>query len=246
MNFRNGAFEADRDPSLKSEQFSANMKRKMFLGKSRSPTTLKDYFVKSKDIQIADIYFSFKNREVLRLLSERGKAILDGDHGMKTMIEEEMYDIIRKDYKIFTTPVCAFITFANEESYLKATDLNKVRVGRKVYYKKYWQGHPLFFKPALEPSSIQWENQYVPQSEKVWKLFVSLLIVFMILFASFVFLFYSQKEIYDYMNIYPYIDCDSILKTYGGSLEHYAVLEWSYLKETLHSKDLTSSTGTLS
>jgi hypothetical protein len=246
MKQRKSNFELNKFPSIQTDKTGINSKRTMFLNKSRSPSTLKDYFVKTKDIQIADIYFSFKNREILHLLAERGIAILDGQHEMKVMLEEDIYSIIKKDHKILTTPVSAFITFVNEESYLRATELNEVRVGSKVYYKKYWQGHPLFFKPALEPSSILWENQYVPQSEKVWKLFVSLLIVFLILFASFVFLFYAQKEIYDYMNIYPYIDCESILKTYGDSLEHYAVLEWTYLKETLHSKDLTSSTGTLS
>lgn len=238
--------ELQRFPSNKSVIISSTLSKQMFAEKGRTKSTLNEYFIKTTDFQIADIYFSFKNREILHLLSERGKAILDNDHEVKVAIEGEIKDIIRHKHEELTTPVSAFITFANEESYLKATELNQVRVGSKKYYKKYWQGHPLFFKPALEPSSILWENQYVPESEKFWKLIVSFIIVFLILFASFVLLFYAQKEIYDYMNIYPYIDCDSIIKTYEGSLEHYAVLEWTYLKNTLHSDDLTSSTGTLS
>ena len=243
---RSKKIEIERKSSVQSEKYGVNKKRIAFLNKWKSPSTLDDYFNKTSHIEIADIKFSFKNRVIHKLLLERGKAILDNDHNMKIMIEDEIHATIKRDHDILTTPVNAFITFANEESYLRATELNKIRVGSKTYYKKYWQGHPLYFKPALEPSSIMWENQYVPQNEKVWKLIVSLLIVFLILFTSFWFLFYSQKEIYDYMNIYPYIDCDSIIKTYGDSLEHYGILEWSYLKETLHSKDLTSSTGTLS
>ncbi|CAI2372771.1 unnamed protein product [Moneuplotes crassus] len=235
-----------RSTSTRSEKLKLNKKRTEFISRKGSKGNLEDYFSKTKDIEIADIHFSFKNREVLHLLGERGKAILDNNHEMKVLIQNEILTLIKKDYEIYTTPVCAFITFANEESYLRATELNKVRIGNKSYYKKHWQGHPLYFKPALEPSSILWENQYVPQSEKAWKIIISLMVVFLILFASFVFLFYAQKEIYDYMNVYPYIDCDSIVKTYGDSLEHYGVLEWVYLKETLHSKDLTSSTGTLS
>ena len=32
---------------------------------------------------------------------------------------------------------------------------------------------------------------------------------------------------------------------YGNSLEHYAVLEWHYIKQFFNKKDLTSSTGAL-
>lgn len=198
--------DLQRFPSNRSEKLKLSKKRTEFLKNMRTPSTLDDYFNKSKDIEIADIQFSFRNREILRLLGERGKAILEQNHEMKSMIENEITSLVKKDHETFTTPVCAFITFANEESYLRATELNKVRIGNKEYYKKYWEGHPLFFKPALEPSSILWENQYVPQSEKAWKLIVSLFVVGVILFASFIFLFYAQKEIYDYMNIYPYID----------------------------------------
>lgn len=238
--------ELKRLDSTKSVPVGMNAKRAAFLEKGKSPSTLSEYINRSRDFEIAEINFSFKNREILNLLAERGKAILDNDHEMKILIEQEINAIIKIEHERLTTPVAAFITFANEESYLKATDLNKVRVGSKVYYKKYWQGHPLFFKPALEPSAVLWENQYVPQSEKVWKLIVSLIVIFLVLFASFVFFFYAQKEIYDYMNTYPYIDCTSVLQTYHESLEHYAILEWTYLKNTLHSNDLTSSTGTLS
>lgn len=129
--------------------------------------------------------FLSNNREVLHLLEERGQAILHNDKTQKETIEEEIKDTITKKHELLTTPVAAFITFANEESYLKATDLNKVRVGGKTFYKKHWQGHPLYFKPALEPSSILWENQYVPQFEIIWKLTVSILILFLILMVSF-------------------------------------------------------------
>lgn len=238
--------ELQRTDSTRSVPLELNPKRTAFLNKGKTFSNLSEYQNRSKEFEIADIHFSFKNREILNLLHERGKAILDNDHDMKRYIEHEINSVIKQNHETLTTPVAAFITFANEESYLSATELNKVRVGAKTYYKKYWQGHPLFFKPALEPSSILWENQYVPESEKIWKLIVSFVIIFLILFASFVFFFYAQKEIYDYMNTYPYIDCDSVVKTYQESLEHYAVLEWTFLKDTLHIKDLTSSTGTLS
>jgi hypothetical protein len=232
--------------SNKTVQEGLNSKRMNFIKKEGSPSSLSEYANRSKDFQIADINFSFKNREVLYLLAERGHAIWSNSQESKVLIEKEINELIRRNHDTFTTPVSAFITFSNEESYLLATEFNKVRIGTKEVYKKYWQGHPLYFKPALEPSSILWENQYVPESEKFWKLIVSLIIVSLILFTSFCLLFYAQKEIYDYMNIYPYIEWDSVVKTYGDSLEHFAVLEWTYLKNTLQTNDLTSSTGTLS
>lgn len=192
--------------SNKTVQDALNSKRMDFINKGQSPSSLTEYINRSKDFQIADINFSFKNREVLYLLAERGQAILNNSPESKVLIEKEINELIRRNHETFITPVSAFITFANEESYLLATEFNKVRIGTKEVYKKYWQGHPLYFKPALEPSSILWENQYVPESEKIWKLIVSLIVVSLILFTSFCLLFYAQKEIYDYMNIYPYIE----------------------------------------
>ena len=81
---------------------------------------------------------------------------------------------------------------------------------------------------------------------KIWKLWVVFLIIILVLFTSFWLLFYAQKEIYDYMDIYPYIDCDSVTKIYDSSLQHYGVLEWVYLTNTLKSDDLRTSTGILS
>ena len=197
---------------------------------SHCPSTLNEFFWnRSKEFKIAEIHFSFKNREILHLLEKRGDAILEGDHNLKLSIQNQIDNLIKDKHEIFTTPVVAFITFENEESYLKATEINKVTIWFNEHYKKYWQGHPLYFKPALEPSSILWENQYVPKSEKLWKLLVVFLVITLILFTSFWLLFKAQKEIYDYMNIYPYIDCDSVTKIYGDSLQHYGVLEWVYI-----------------
>ena len=82
-----------------------NKKRTQFLNKARSPSTLEDYFDKSKDIEVADVQFSFKNRQLHHLLSERGKAILENNHDMKNLIEEEIHGTIKRDHETLTTPV---------------------------------------------------------------------------------------------------------------------------------------------
>lgn len=66
-----------------------------------------------------------------------------------------------------------------------------------------------------------------------------------IVLAAFVFFFYSQKIIYDYMNVYPYIDCESVETTYDNNLMHYGVLEYHYLTSYYKTTNLTSSVGIL-
>lgn len=54
-------------------------------------------------------------------------------------------------------PVKAFITFTNEEGYLRAMNLTKrvewcvTKADLNIY------GCPIYFKPAPEPSNIIWE-----------------------------------------------------------------------------------------
>lgn len=107
------------------------MKNERTFWNKSAPSSLGDYFKKSKNIEIADIHFSFKNRKILNLLKERGKAILENNNDMKKKIENEINETKRKDHETITTPVWAYVAFANEKSYLRATEYNRVRIGNK-------------------------------------------------------------------------------------------------------------------
>lgn len=60
---------------------------------------------------------------------------------------------------------------------------------------------------------------------------ISFIIIGLTLMISFGFLFYAQKQIYDYMDVYPVVNCKEIREVYGTSLNHYAILEWHFLRE---------------
>jgi len=84
---------------------SGAKKRQGFINRGQSPSTLSEYINRSKDFQIADVNFSFKNREILHLLTERGKAVLDNDHDSKRLIEAEIKAVIEEDHEQLSTPV---------------------------------------------------------------------------------------------------------------------------------------------
>lgn len=165
-----------------------------------------DFGVKTGSLKVADINFSFRNRHVLDLLKQRGEAILDNDEDLQRKLEKYIQKLIRNNHEKLNNPVTAFITFETEEGYLKATSLNKKRIGFTDIYKAYWQGYPMFFKHAREPDVIQWENYYVPKREKCLKLSLILSVLMLILVSAFMFFFYCQQVIYIYMNVYPHVD----------------------------------------
>jgi hypothetical protein len=95
---------------------------------------------------------------------------------------EEAADRMLKNYsENMFEPVKAFITFANEEGYLRAMNVAKrvewciSRTDVTLY------GHPIYFKPAPEPSNIIWEDQYTPPFTLYFKSLITGLIIFSIL-----------------------------------------------------------------
>jgi hypothetical protein len=156
--------------------------------------------------KIADINFTFDNREMLNLLIKRGSALENKEKSKVILIEKEIDDLVEQNHKRLTTPLSAFITFETEKGYLIACKMNMKQIFTAQRYKQYWGDYPLYFKPAKEPDTILWENYGISQKEKYCKSIVVLLAVLLIIGSAFAFFFYSQKYIYDYMNVYPNVD----------------------------------------
>lgn len=90
---------------------------------------------------------------------------------------------------------------------------------------------PLFFEAAQEPCAINWENQYVKKHRKTYKSLISTICLIASLICSFALVYYSQKEVNSYLDVYPNINCNEIKMLYKDTLKHYAILEWHYIRE---------------
>lgn len=71
-------------------------------------------------IEIADIVFAFNNSKLIHLLRQRGRCIINQEFEQQKIVEEQIMELKKTDYDSLTRPVCAFITFAEEEGYQTA------------------------------------------------------------------------------------------------------------------------------
>jgi len=115
-----------------------------------------------KTIKIVDAVFAFKNSELTRMLAARGKHIISAESEKQIKLDLEIKKYIERNKESLSTPVKAFVTFQNEEGYLRAVHLTKIKRFSTTTAEKYWFGSPLYFKAAPEPSNILWENIYFP------------------------------------------------------------------------------------
>ena len=122
-----------------------------------------------QNVKIVDAVFAFKNVPLIKKLMSRGSAIVKGDDELKQKIEKEVDELIEKNQDEFCEPVAAYMTFTNEEGYLRAVNMTKTMEYGITKADYYWLGKPLYFKPAPEPSNICWENQFIYKKEKLIK-----------------------------------------------------------------------------
>jgi hypothetical protein len=118
------------------------------------------------EYNIADVNYTFDNRELLRLLKHRGEAVENKDINNINNYEKDINNIISEKHTKLTKPLSAFITFETEKGYLKACKMNLKKILTNKVSKLYWGEYPLYFKPAKEPDTIVWENYGVSQKEK--------------------------------------------------------------------------------
>jgi len=62
-------------------------------------------------LEIATIFFGYKNGELIRTLKERGQIIFDEKVNKIEKIEFKINKLIEKKHDEFITPVSAFVTF---------------------------------------------------------------------------------------------------------------------------------------
>ena len=77
-------------------------------------------------------------------------------------VEKEITELKNRDYENLTRPVCAFITFEDEDSFIIAQDFEQEFnwLGKPLPAEKKLMEADLFFKEATEPMNIIWENKF--------------------------------------------------------------------------------------
>jgi hypothetical protein len=182
------------------------------------------------DIKIADIAFAYDNAELIKLLRTRGQHIVNQRFDKQKEVEQEISDLKNQSWETFTKPVCAFITFEEEDGYNRALDYEPFRgwSGKLQYQDQDFLGgqQKLVMIPATEPTNIIWENREIEGAEKIKRLVISVLIIVALISASFTVILLCKQYSIKVSSKYPTVDCGPLKDSYGDNYEYWAKEEW--------------------
>ena len=125
---------------------------------------LKDETVNT-DTRIACIFFAYANGEVIEVLKQRGKALINGNLNSMYKSEEKLNKYIHRNEEALKRPVKAFLTFQSQEGYERCMEhvttkrnfLGQIEYNDSLYALTFLD-EKLEVKAATEPSDIIWEN----------------------------------------------------------------------------------------
>jgi hypothetical protein len=104
-------------------------------------------------------------------------------------VEKKITEVKAASYDKLTRPVCAFITFEEEDAYILAQDFEPV-VGKKSDVT--FLGEDLYFIEATEPTNIIWENRHFTSKDRFTRGIHAVLLISLLVLISFV-LIYTVK-----------------------------------------------------
>lgn len=127
--------------------------------------------------EIADIVFSFNNREIISLLKKRYKYLCKAQFDKAEEIENKMTKIKDEKFDELVTPNNFWCTFKEGEGQQGALKLQKIDC----------DGHTIKIQAAQNPSNLMWSNHGVPKKEQYLRgslvVFVILVIFCLVLFV---------------------------------------------------------------
>ena len=181
--------------------------------------------------RIADIVFSFNNRELILALRARGQCIaannFDGMREADKKVQEKILD-----FESLTIPTSAFITFETDDSKEIALDNES---------KDELLGVEFRFKDASEPTDIIWENRIFTARDYLWRQLKAFVIIAILLAGSFGIIFAISNYSARMAAVFPPQDCEGVKNAYGSTLEKYASEDYDYIT----SHEGAQSSGTL-
>jgi hypothetical protein len=129
-----------------------------------------------------------------------------------------------KDLQSLTKPVSAFITFETQDGFERACEFKgSFKCNGEIIADHEFDGAPLYFEDAPEPTNIIWEhreNSYSTQTRRT--IIVTCVIMLLLLGAFFAFFYLKQVTVENYRKYPPTTNCDDIYKIFKIKVEETA------------------------
>jgi hypothetical protein len=102
-------------------------------------------------------------------------------------VEKKISALKAENYDSLTRPVCAFITFEEEDSYILAQNFEKGGISKGTFLSE-----DLYFTEATEPTNIIWENRHFTERERWIRASHAVLIIFVLVTISFSIIYFCK------------------------------------------------------
>lgn len=184
---------------------------------SQVPSVLYADQVQAPPVRISNITFAFNNAKLLGLLRERGTVVASGNFAKLPDVDKKINELKTHDLQSITKPVAAFITFETQDGYERACELKgKPKCNGEIEAEREFDGAPLFFEDAPEPTNIIWEHREVTYKKQLIRTsIVSVVIMFCLFLAFMAFYSLKQQTIANYKKYPPTTDCDGVYLDYN-------------------------------
>jgi hypothetical protein len=205
------------------------------------------------EIKIANITFAFKNAKLIKLLRARGKCVADGQFRKLPEVDAKINELKDKEIQTITKPVTAFITFDSQDGYERACEFKgKENCNGSItsFDDHEFDGEPLIFEEAPEPTNIIWENRQISYKQQmIWTAIVSAIIVFLLFLAFMAFFELKKQTIANYQKYPPTTNCDDLDNIFGLTKDGVSTgkkveNDVNFIKNAEADKKLISNFGT--
>jgi len=172
--------------------------------------------------KVADIVFSFDNARLIEALRARGATIASQDFDAMRAQEAKINELFQ-EFDSLTVPTSAFVTFESDDS---ANFADMVKNAQDTILDQEF----IFDKPS-EPTDIIWENRHFTDSDYFWRQFMAFAIIGVMLFGSFIFIYWISAFSAEMGAVFPAVDCPGIQSAYGDQLQTYAVADYDFINQ---------------
>ncbi len=156
------------------------------------------------ETKVADITFSFNNRELVLALRKRGACIAANDFDGMRKMDIEVQKLFM-NFEDLTVPTSAFITFVSDDSKEFALQNESTE---QLMYKDFR------FKNASEPTDIIWENRNKTAGQILCRQAFACTIIIAILAVPFIIIFAISAYSAAIAQVFPLVDCVGIKSSY--------------------------------
>jgi hypothetical protein len=198
------------------------------LARKKTTSSDNEHLAKLTHVKVADIVFAFNNADLINLLKLRGNAIMNQKYDKMREIENQITVQKKDNYEKLTRPVCAFITFEEEDAYILAQDFEPSFdiKGKRAPSSRTFMDTDLYFIEATEPTNIIWENRHLTAQIRFKRTIHAVLLIMLLVLASFGVIYYCKVTALQIAQKYPSVDCAAVTTSYGSELKKYAFQEY--------------------